>query len=141
MSDFCVIRQVHDLHDRQFQVDVFIGIVDLAIVVNFFDRHFVLSQCTGFVGTDNFSTTQCFNSRQFTDKCISARHFLRTQRQDDRRDGRQTFRNSRNGYGNRNHQHIQPRTAIESESDDEHQYSDDQNQNRQRFTHLILVDL
>jgi len=54
-------------------------IIKLTVVINFFNRHLILSKRSSFITRNDIRAAEGFNSRQFTDQCMALGHFLRTQ--------------------------------------------------------------
>ncbi|MNM61583.1 hypothetical protein D3C81_728870 [compost metagenome] len=75
--------------------------------------HFVLGQRAGLIRTDNRGATQGLHRRQLADDRLALDHTLHAQRQCDRHDGRQTFRNSRNGQTDPGKEHAVCRLSLQ----------------------------
>ena len=75
--------------------------------------HLVLGEGAGLVGADVGDGTQRFDSRQTPDKGVLFNHLVCAQRQRDGNDGRQCFRNRRDGKTDRGEQHQYRRFAAQ----------------------------
>ena len=102
--------------------------------------HFVFGQSSGLVRTDNGGTSQRLYRRKPANDCIFLRHAFDAEREHDRDESRQTFRNGSDTKAYRSHKHIKEWLFFQNPQK-EYEDADSQSKYAEKFTGVIQLFL
>ena len=100
-------------------------------------RHFVHGQGPGFIRADNGHRTEGFHRRQLADNRFLTGHRLHAERQNNRDDRRQPFRDRRHREANQRQHQFGDRHIAEQQAKDEQRRHHHQNEDKNGFAQLI----
>ena len=112
---------------------------DVSIRPRLDNRHFILRERTRLVGADNAHRPEAFHGLEVFDDGVFLGHLLRAHRQDNRDDGAERLRNSRNGKRHSEQQRVHDRHMATEHRQREHQNAHGQNRYGKLLREIVQV--